>query len=209
MADIFHVDIPISDDLENMQLPNPNLLNEYKLLENRTIYIDYEIDESILQVQRQIILFNLEDEDNNIPIEKRIPIKLLLDCPGGYLNETMSLVAIIQMSKTPVWTINIAEAYSGGCMILIAGQRRFAMPYSKALIHTGSGVMSGTHEQVMEQSKKYEREIKVMGNFIIENTKITPQLYSKKKKDEWYLTDSEQLKYGLVDEIVDNIFDIL
>lgn len=30
-----------------------------------------------------------------------------------------------------------------------------------------------------------------------------------KVKDEWYLTDTEQLEYGLVDEIVTNLYDLL
>lgn len=209
MQDIFQLDIPIQEKVGNLELPDPALLNEYQLNEKRIIYIDYEIDVGILQIQRQIILFNLEDEANNIPIQERIPIKLLLDCPGGYLSETMSLAAVIRMSKTPVWTINIAEAYSGGSILLIAGYKRYAMPFSKALVHTGSGGMSGTHEQVMAQSKNYENEIKVMGEFIIEHTKIDKKLYNKKKWEEWYLSDKEQLKYGLVDEIIDNIFEIL
>lgn len=207
MADIYQLEFPIPESLENLQLPDPSLLNDYLLDNERIIYIDYEIDMSIINVQKRIILFNLEDK--NVPIEKREPIKLLLDCPGGLLSETMSLIATIEMSKTPIWTINMADAYSGGSMILISGHRRFAMPYSKALIHTGSGGMGGTHEQVMAQSKKYEKEVKVMGDFIVNHTKIDSKTYNKKKKDEGYLTDKEQLEYGLVDEIVGNIFDLL
>lgn len=207
--DLILLDESIPEDVANLQLPDPNLLNEYRLLEDRIIYIDYEIDLSILQVQRQIILFNKMDEDKGIPIEKRVPIKLLIDCPGGFLSETMSLATTIQMSRTPVWTINIADACSGGCILLLAGQKRFAMPYSKALIHTGSGGMGGTHEQVIAQTKNYEREVKMMGDFIVAHTSIDAKLYAKKKKDEWYMTGEEQLKYGLVDEMIQNLFDIL
>ena len=210
MADFFEFQMPsMSEDLANLQLPSPELLNEYRLASERIIYIDFEINLSILQIQRQIILYNLEDADKDIPIEKRKPIKLLLDCPGGYLSETMSLIATIKMSKTPVWTINMADAYSGGAMILISGHKRYAMPYSKALVHTGQSELGGTHEQVMAQSKKYEKEVKAMGDFIVANTKIDQKLYNKKKSAEWYLTDKEQVEYGLVDGIVDNIFDIL
>ena len=94
-------------------------------------------------------------------------------------------------------------------MILISGHKRFALPYSKALVHTGSGGLSGTHEQVMAQSKKYEKEIKVMGDFICAHTKIDSKLYNKNKAKEWYLDTDEQLKYGLVDEVVTNLYDFL
>ncbi len=207
--DGFTIDVPIPESLENLQLPAPELLNTYCLNEYRIIYIDYDIDISILQVQRQIILYNLQDKESNVPVEERKPIKILIDSPGGYLSETMSLIAVIEQSETPIWTFNIAEAYSGGSMILISGHKRFALPYSKALVHTGSGGLSGTHEQVMAQSKKYEKEVKVMGDFICSHTKIDSKLYSKNKAKEWYLDTEEQLKYGLVDEVVTNLFDYL
>lgn len=199
------LDIPCG--LENLQLPSCELLNFYELREKRIFYIDYDIDISILDIQREIIRINISDSD--IPIEERKPIKILIDSQGGWLSETMSLAATIQMSKTPIWTINIADAYSGAAVLLISGHKRFAMPYSRALIHTGSGDLGGTHEQVLAQTKKYEKQVKTMGEFIVNNTKIDSKLYNKKKKDEWYLTDEEQLNYGLVDEIITNIFDIL
>ena len=209
MADLFSFSVPVDNDLANMQLPSPELLNQYRLTDRRIIYIDYEIDLSILEVQKQIILFNQEDDDHDIPIEKRTPIKILIDSPGGYLAETMSLAAVIEMSKTPIWTFNMVEAFSGASILLISGHRKFAMPYSVALVHTGSGGMSGTHEQVVAQTRQYEKEVKVMGDYIINHTNIDQKTYNKKKKDEWYLTAEEQLQYGLVDEIITNIFDLL
>lgn len=209
MGDLFQCDVQIPEPLENLQLPNMSLLLDYQLGEERIIYIDYEIDACILDVQRQIILFNLEDKKQGIPVEERIPIKLLINTPGGLLNETMSLIAVMQMSKTPIWTVNLGEAYSGGAMLLMAGHKRFALPYSKGMIHTGSGGLGGTYEQVTEQSKKYKKEIETMTNFILEHSKIDKKVYGKNKAKDWYMTDEEQLYYGLVDEVVENIFDIL
>lgn len=206
MDDIgFNLEIPC--ELENLQLPSNELLNFYYLKKNRIFYIDYEIDISILEIQREIILINMEDI--NIPVEKRIPIKILLDCPGGLLSETMSLIASIKMSKTPIYTINMADAYSGGAMILMAGHKRYAMPYSKAMIHTGSSGLGGTYEQVESQSKKYKKEIETMGKFIMDNTKIDSKLYKKNKAIDWYMDENEQVQYGLVDEIIDDLYGLL
>ena len=199
------LDIP--KELETMQLPSSELLNFYLLRGKRIFYIDYDIDIDILQIQREIIRINFEDYGK--PVNERIPIKILIDSNGGLLSETMALVATIEQSQTPVYTINVAGAYSGGCLLLISGHRRFAMPYSKALIHSGNGELSGTHEQIVAQTKKYEREIKVMGDYICSHTKITPKFYAKKKNDEWYLDVNEQIEYGLVDEQVKNLYDLL
>ena len=194
-------------DVENLQLPDPNLLNFYKLAENRIFYIDYEIDMGILEVQRDIILINIADKD--IPVEERIPIKILIDSPGGLLSETMSVASTMVQSKTPIITINMADCYSGGAILLMSGHKRYAMPYSKAMIHTGSGGTSGTFEQTEEQQKNYKRQVEDMGKFIIARTGMDEKVFKRNKSKDWYLMPEDQLKYGLVHEIVDNIFDIL
>ena len=201
----FTIEIPAP--LENLQLPSIGLFNDYILREKRIFYIDYEIDINILDLQREIIRINFED--SKIPVEERVPIKILIDTIGGNLAETMSLVSTIEMSKTPIYTINAAEAYSGGCMILMSGHKRYAMPYSIALIHTGNGELNGTHEQVMAQSQQYAKQIKNVGDFICSHTKINEKIYKKKKEQDWYLDLNQQIQYGIVDEEVSNLYDIL
>ena len=51
-----------------MSLPSPELVNYYRLAENRIFYIDYEIDESVLEVQKAIIYYNIIDKD--IPVSE-------------------------------------------------------------------------------------------------------------------------------------------
>lgn len=194
-------------NLENLQLPDPGLLDYYNLAENRIFYIDYEIDMGILDIQRNIVLINIADKD--IPIEERIPIKILIDSPGGLLSETMSVASTIIQSKTPVITINMADAYSGAAILLMAGHKRYAMPYSKAMLHTGSGGTSGTFEQTEEQQKNYKRQVEDMGKFILARTGMDEKVFKRNKTKDWYMMPEDQLKYGLVHEIVDNVFDIL
>lgn len=207
MENGFYIDVPIPEDIPNDALPDPGLLLDYRLAESRIHYIDFEIDLCVLDIQRQIILYNLEDKD--VPIEERKPIKILIDSPGGLLSETMSLAYAIKMSKTPVWTFNMADAYSGAAVLLMSGHKRFAMPNSIAMIHTGESGLGGTYEQVEAQSKKYQKQIADMGTFILNNTSIDQKLYKKNKAKDWYMDSNEQVSYGLVDEIIDNLFEIL
>ena len=43
-----------------MQLPDPGLVNFYRLAENRIVYLDAEIDESVLELQKMIFSWNLD-----------------------------------------------------------------------------------------------------------------------------------------------------
>ena len=49
------LDILLPENLENMQLPDPAMLNYYRLAENRIFYVDFEIDMTILEIQKAII----------------------------------------------------------------------------------------------------------------------------------------------------------
>lgn len=199
--------IIIPNGVKDFNLPDPGLLQFYQLSENRIFYLDFEIDMSILELQRDIILINIADKD--IPIEERIPIKILIDSPGGLLSETMSVACTMVQSKTPIITINIAEAYSGAAVLLLAGHKRYALPYSKAMIHTGSGATSGTFEQTEEQQKNYKKQVEDMGKFILERSGMDKKVFNRNKAKDWYFMPDEQVKYGLVHEITENIYDII
>lgn len=197
----------LAQGTETLSLPDPSLTNFWNLASKRIFYINQYIDEGILEYQKALILINIEDKD--IPIEERKPIFFLINSNGGYLSETMSLAATMQMSKTPIVTINVGAAYSGASVLLLAGHKRYALPFSKAMIHTGSGELGGTHEQVQAQFEKYKREVQDMIDFILSRTGMNKSTYSKKKTKDWYIIDNEQVKNGIVDEMVDNLFDIL
>ena len=97
--------ILIPGSVENLQLPAPELLTYYRNLENRVIWIDYGVDESVLEVSRLIMHFNMMDK--GVPAIKRKPIKLLLYSYGGDGQACFSLLDVIALSKTPVYTVNM------------------------------------------------------------------------------------------------------
>jgi ATP-dependent Clp protease protease subunit len=201
------VPILIPNNLENVQLPSPELLTFYRNLEDRVIWIDYSVDETVLEVSKLIMHFNKEDKD--VPVEERKPIKLLLYSYGGDGQACFSLLDVIALSKTPVYTINMGVAMSAGLLILLAGHKRFCLKTSTALAHSGSGGTSGSFEQTEAQMKDYKRFVDTMRNYILERTKIDTKTFNKYKTKEWYLYAEDQCKYGIVDKIVEEIDEIL
>ena len=199
--------LAIPQNLENLQLPNPELLTYYRDLEDRTIWIDYGVDESILEVSKLIMYFNKLDK--GIPAEERKPIKLLLYSYGGDGQACFSLLDVITLSKTPVYTVNMGVAMSAGLLILLGGHKRFCLKNSTALAHSGSGGASGTFEQTEAQMKDYKRFVETMRNYILERTNIDTRTLNKYKSKEWYLYADEQVKYHVVDKIIDDIDEIL
>ena len=204
---IQELQIALPQNLEDIKLPAPEMVNYWRLAENRIFYIDYEIDESVLEIQRSIIAINIADRD--ILPEDRLPIKIYLDTPGGLLSETMSLASVIIMSKTPVITVNIAESYSGGCILLLAGHKRYTLPYAKAMLHTGSGGTVGTYEQTEQAQKNYKKQVDEMGIYILERSGMDERIYKKNKSKDWYMDANEQKQFGIVHEIVTDLDEII
>lgn len=205
MDELLKVAIPAS--LENLQLPSPELLTYYRNLEDRVIWIDYGVDETILEVSRLIMHFNKLDKD--IPVEERKPVKLLLYSYGGDGAACFSLLDVIALSKTPVYTVNMGISMSAGLLILLAGHKRYCLKNSTALAHSGSGGACGTYEQTEAQMKDYKRFVETMRNYILERTEIDTKTWNKYKNKEWYIYSDDQVKYRIVDKIVEDIEEIM
>ena len=204
MPEVF---VAVPRAVENLQLPNPELLQFYQDEKDRTVWIEGEIDEGLFEFSKLILKYNKEDK--GIPIEDRIPIKLFIHSPGGNLDETLAFVALMEISTTPIFTINAGWAYSAAGLILMAGHKRFALPNSQCLIHSGSGGVGGSFEQAEAQMKNYKDLVAKMREFILSKTTIDPKLFKKKNSSEWYISTEEMLANGIVDSIVTNLDEIL
>ncbi len=199
--------VMLPQNIENLQLPAPELVTYYKNDNNRTFWIEDEIGDGLFEYSKQILRFNQEDKD--IPVEERKPIKFFIDSPGGDLETMLAFIGLVGISKTPIWMINAGIAYSAAGLILMSGHKRFALPNSQCLIHTGSGQLGGTFDQTTEQMKNYKQMVEKMKNFIISHTNIDQKLFNKNKSKDWFITTEEQLELGIVDKIVDDLDEIL
>lgn len=201
--------LEIPTELENLKLPNPMLLDTYTDRKNRLIFIDYDIDDTLLrEVGRQIIEYNREDKGKLA--DERTPIVILINSGGGCLDSTYATIAIMETSKTPIITVNMNCAYSAAGLILMAGHKRYCMPRSQVLIHSGSAQgISGNYEDIQESTKSYKKMVEEMREFIISKTKIDKALMKKNQSRDWYLPTSEQIDLGVVDEIIPDLDSIL
>lgn len=186
-------------------LPSIDAYIDYTEFGDRIIIINCEIKDYLMSVIRQIMFYNSEDKRNNIAKEDRKPIKIGIYSYGGDVNIGRAIMAAIEASETPVWTINMGEACSMGCMILLSGHRRFAMKYFEALIHEGSASLSGSAAQIADAHKAYQKDLEWRKNYTLEHTTIPPTLYKKKLKDDWYISGQEQVEYGIVEKLIENI----
>lgn len=171
-----------------------------QLLNKRTIVLNAEIDESILET----VVLPLKDFEQDTD---DTPVKLILNTPGGSVADGLMLCNIIDNYKKPLEIIVPSYSCSMGTIILCSGNKnpnviKKAYPFSFALFHSGQTYVGGEStsvEDVMNFNKGVDNKIR---DYIIANTNITEELYDAHHRKQWYISAEEMLKYGLINEII-------
>ena len=189
------------------ELPNPGLRNFYRDEIERVYWVDDEINANLLELVKMIMRCNKEDKD--IPVEERKPIRVFIDSPGGDITALWSTIKAIEISKTPVWTVNYCGCHSAAADLLAAGHKRFALPGTTAMVHNGSCGFQGQVDVVESTKKYYDKLGKKIIDYFLEHTKIEPKVFKKKASFDWYFDEQDMLEHGLIDVIVSDFEEIM
>lgn len=168
---------------------------------SREVYLNDIINGTGPTIDGYIRFWNSWDKKHNIPIADREPIKIYVDSYGGSLTDAFTIIDSIELSETPVWTICIGCAYSGGFFIMLSGDKRIAYPRASFLFHEGSTGNSGTAGQFDNYAQFYKKQLEILKQVVLNHTNLTEEDYKNIKKDDvWYNAD-EALEKGIIDEI--------
>lgn len=198
--------VGIPESIANLQLPDPTLRDRYLDEQDRVFWVTEQIDDTLLDLVKIIIKCNREDKGK--PVENRVPIKVFIDSPGGDVLALWTTIKAIEISKTPVYTINYCTAYSAAGDLLAAGHKRFALPGTTVMIHSGSCMYGGTVEQAESMKKYFDGLGKKVTDYFLTHTKVNPKTFKKKAPVDWYFDENEALESGIIDEIIED-FDVL
>lgn len=202
MSDIIKPVI-IPGGLDNLTLPDPDLLNQYIDLENRVIWIDDEINLFTLSVIQYIIYWNKADKD--VLVEERKPIKLLFFTQGGMLDIYNSVADVIEMSETPVYGFNMGVCASAGAFIFLSCHRRFMLPNAYFLFHKGSIGFSGNATDVLSLIEDYQEQLELLVQSVVAKTDFTEEEMAEKIMSDFYVRAPLALEKKVVDKVVDDI----
>lgn len=178
------------------------LVDHYQSFNDRNIVIGEIGYEIAVAVDSIIRFWNKVDEEAGLAVEERKPIKIYLHSPGGFLTSTFTMIDVIKMSKTPVYTIAMGETYSGGFFTFLAGHKKFAYPHASFLYHEGATANGGDANKFRNFAKFYEVQLEQLRQVVLDNSSISEEEYEKHIKDDWWLTAEEAVKYGIADEIL-------
>lgn len=158
-----------------------------------------DIIESILDIN------TLDDEfEGDLQDYHREPIKLVVNSFGGSVYDGFALIAAIEHSKTPIHGYCYGSAMSMGFIIYISTHIRFAHKTSTLMYHEISDVFWGNITGAKQNIKECERIQKVYDDYVLSRTKIPVDKMNdyKARKDDWYMSAQEGLKYKIINKIL-------
>ena len=171
-----------------------------RLLKERIIFIGTAIDDTVANLIIAQLLF-LQSEDPSKDIS------LYVNSPGGSVTAGLAIYDTIQFIKPKVSTFCIGQAASMGAVLLAAGAKgkRYALPYSRVMIHQPWGGVQGTASDISIQAKEI---LKMKDELIGILSKHTGQPREKVTQDsdrDFFMSASEAKAYGLVDEVLQGV----
>src|ERR1700737_1541096 len=169
-----------------------------RLLKERIVFVGGAIDDNLANLVIAQLLF-LEKEDADKDIE------MYINSPGGSVPAGLAIYDTMQLVKPDIATFSAGMAASVASVLLAGGAKgkRFALPYSKILIHQPWVSQVGGQATDLEI---YARDLittpKILANIYVEATGQTIERIDRDMDRDYHLTALEAVEYGLVDSVI-------
>ena len=182
---------------------------KYMKLSNREIIIDSLTPSIANEIDGLIRFWNISDNELELSMPEREPIKIFINSLGGSADAAFTLVNSIKISRTPVYTFNIGIAYKESFLVYLAGHKRFA--YSDSKFMYADSIFEKPIEEENESSfynkntilEEQQKSAKIL---FLDKAKFTEAQYDKHAKNEWWFTAQDAFKVNIVNEISRNHF---
>ena len=168
-----------------------------RLLKDRIIFLGGPIDDNVANVAIAQLLF-LESEDPDKDIH------LYINSPGGVVTAGLAIYDTMQYIKPDVSTICIGQAASMGSVLLAAGAKgkRYALPYSRIMIHQPLGGAQGQSTDIQIQAREILRIRETLNEILSRHTGQSVKKLTEDTERDNFMSALEAKKYGLIDEVI-------
>ncbi|MCE5217153.1 ATP-dependent Clp protease proteolytic subunit [bacterium] len=167
-----------------------------RLLRERIILIGTAIDDDVASLIVAQMLY-LQGDD---PTE---PISVYINSPGGSITAGLAIYDTMEFIAPPVHTWCIGQAASMAAVLLAAGDpgHRYALPYSRVLIHQPWGGVQGQAADIQIQAEEILRVRKWLNEILARHTNQPLSRIEKDTDRDKYMTALEAVEYGIVDQV--------
>ncbi len=167
-----------------------------KLLENRIIFINGEINDTMSNLVISELLY-LDSLNNNT-------IDIYINSPGGSVTSGLAIIDTMNFIKSDVRTTVTGIAASMASLILASGTKgmRHSLKNSEVMIHQPLGNAGGQATDIEIQAKRIISKKKMLNSMLATLTNQSLKKIERDTERDKYLSSEEALEYGLIDSII-------
>jgi len=168
-----------------------------RLLKDRIIFVGTVIDDTVANLIIAQLLFLQSDDPQK-------DISLYINSPGGSVTAGLAIYDTMQFIKPDVSTYCIGQAASMGALLLTAGTKgkRYALPYSRIMIHQPWGGAQGTASDISIQAKEILRMKEELSKILANHSGQSLEKIKEDSDRDFFMSSKEAKDYGLVDEVL-------
>ena len=168
-----------------------------RLLKERIVFVGGPIDDHLANlVIAQLLFLEREDADRDID--------MYINSPGGSVTAGLAIYDTMQLIKPDVATICAGMAASMASIILTGGAatKRYALPYSKILIHQPwVSQVGGQATDIEIHARDLIATRRMLAGIYEQTTKKPIEQILKDIERDYYMTAQEAVDYGIVDHV--------
>lgn len=168
-----------------------------RLLKDRIIFIDQQVDEHLASiVVAQLLFLEAEDPEKDINI--------YINSPGGMVTAGMAILDTMNYVKPDISTICVGLAASMGAVLLSAGTKgkRYALPNAEIMIHQPLGGAQGQASDIKIQADWMMKTKERLNHILAENTGKDLSIIERDTDRDNFMYADEAVEYGLIDRVL-------
>ncbi|HPZ43373.1 MAG TPA: ATP-dependent Clp endopeptidase proteolytic subunit ClpP [Bacillota bacterium] len=169
-----------------------------RLLKDRIIFLGGPIDDNVANlVIAQMLFLEAEDPEKDI--------HFYINSPGGIITSGLAIYDTMQYVRSPVSTICLGQAASMASVLLCAGAKgkRYALPYSRILIHQPLGGVQGQATDIEIHAKEIIRMREFLNEIIAKHTGQPLEKIARDTERDYFMSAQQAKEYGIIDEVFD------
>mgnify|MGYP005851369119 CR=1 FL=1 len=168
-----------------------------RLLEDRIIFLGMPIDDYVANyVIAQLLYLEAEDPDKDI--------SLYINSPGGSVTAGLAIYDTMQFIKPDVVTICLGQAASMAAVLMAAGTpgKRYALPYSRFLLHQLMAGVRGQATDIEIQAREIMRIAEMIDEILMRHTGQPIEVIRRDSDRDFFMSAQEAKTYGLIDTVL-------
>jgi ATP-dependent Clp protease, protease subunit len=168
-----------------------------RLLADRIIFLGMPIDDYVANyVIAQLLFLEAEDPDKDINV--------YINTPGGSVTAGLAIYDTMQFVRPDIVTICLGQAASMGALLMAAGKKgkRFALPYSRFLLHQIVGGVQGQAADIDIQAREIVRIGDMIDEILVNHTGQPLEVIQRDSDRDFFMRANQAKEYGIIDEIL-------